>query len=96
MTSDKRPLMKCGHTANAVIKSSAGVEIDPPKPICIICHGIMEGADIIDLTPPPLNGRKARCNYCENQTDSDLNLPFFKYEPQLLTDSYYCGCRGWN
>lgn len=49
------PMMKCGHAANAV--DSEG------KPVCVICHGIVDGATEIDESPPGLEGRKARCVY---------------------------------
>jgi len=49
------PLMKCGHTAQAV--DSDG------NPACIICHGITGGATEVDDSPPDLAGRRARCTY---------------------------------
>lgn len=76
------PLMKCGHTANA---ESNG------KPCCVICD-CFEIAD----TKPNLEGRKARCTYCNKMTDSSYNLPFFEYQANKTYDEYYCGCRGWD
>lgn len=82
------PLMKCGHTANAVSNG---------KPCCAICFGIDEGATEIADTVPDLTGRKAKCFYgCGKIADSSYSLPFFEYKPNSEYDSYYCGCEGWD
>lgn len=83
-----KPLMKCGHTANA--QTSDG------KPVCIICLGIVAGADEIADVQPDLTGRIARCNYGDSTTPSSFNLPFFEYRPDRTEDAYYCGCWGWD
>lgn len=81
-------MMKCGHAANAVTADG--------KPCCAICAGFTPDAEIIADTAPDLTGRKARCGYCGKLTDSKISLPFFEYRPDMDTDSYYCGCRGWD
>ena len=85
-------LMKCGHADNAV--NSYG------EPICAICAGFTEDAEIIDheIEDPyeGLEDREASCSYCGSRTESSWNLPFFEYIPGRDTDSYYCGCRGWD
>lgn len=79
-------LMKCGHTAQ-------GVNAKTQKPVCVICDctEIAEGL-------PALEGRKAKCIYgsCHNTADSSYSLPFFKHDPNIGTDQYYCGCMGWD
>lgn len=87
------PMMKCGHSANAV--NSKG------DPSCIICLGIHPGAEEIDENAPSLVSRKATCSYCGKAVPSNSNLAFFEYRGQgtrheSSTDSYYCGCRGWD
>ena len=78
-----KPLMKCGHIANA--KDGNG------NYGCAIC-GCHE---IADLTPS-LAGRKAKCTDCGRIVKSNENLPFFKYQPDEEFDTYYCGCWGWD
>ena len=78
----EKPLMKCGHTANA--------ETSDGKPCCVIC-ACFELAE----KQPSLQGRKAKCSYCGKIVDSNYNLPFFEYKQEQEYDSYYCGCRGW-
>ena len=82
-----KPLMKCGHTANA--ETSTG------EPCCAICAGFTEDAYIV-VPRPSLEGRKAKCSFCGNIVDSDYNLPFFEYKPENEYDSYYDGCGGWD
>ena len=78
-----RPLMKCGHIANAFDSNN--------NPCCAIC-GCYEIADVdVDL-----EGRKAKCSECGKITDSNINLPFFMYQPEEEYDDYYCGCFGWD
>ena len=43
-----------------------------------------------------LEGRKARCAWCNKKTDSCWDLPFFEYKPNKEYDEYYCGCGGWD
>lgn len=83
-------MMKCGHTSNAV--NGRG------DPVCIICLGIVSGADEVDENPPDFAGRVASCSYCRREQPSSnfRKLAFFEYRPSYKTDSYYCGCRGWD
>ncbi|MCX7709426.1 MAG: hypothetical protein N2484_06200 [Clostridia bacterium] len=39
-----------------------------------------------------INDRKCRCMFCGNMVDSDENLPYFKYRPLKVYDTYFCGC----
>jgi len=91
-----KPMMKCGHAANA--------ETADNKPACGICGCTELSEQEIDLT-----GRKARCAYygkvvklqgrtsrCESESESSTSLPFFAHKPESEYDEYYCGCLGWN
>ena len=86
-----KPMMKCGHAANAITMGSN-------KPCCAICVGIHQGAEEVDDNPPDLTGRMARCAYrnCQSKQKSITNLPFFESKPNEEYDEYYCGCRGWD
>lgn len=77
-----KTMMKCGHTA----LTTKG---------CPICIGLVAGAEEVADELPDLTGRKARCE-CGGTRDSDISLPFFTHRPDCDTDSYYCGCRGWD
>lgn len=81
---DDKPLMTCGHVANAVDAATH-------EPCCVICncHEIMQDK-------PDLTNRVAKCSTCGHITKSDFSLPFFEYRPNLQTDTYYCGCYGWD
>lgn len=81
----EKVMMACGHSANA--KTSKG-------PCCIICFGKPE-AEIM-VTPPDLSGRMATCAYCKNTRESSTSLAFFEHRPTRKTDTYYCGCYGWD
>lgn len=83
----ERVMMKCGHVAQSEING---------KPVCVICYGLTPDAEIVAETEPDLTGRKAKCGYCGKLTDSKTSLPFFEYRPDMDTDSYYCGCMGWD
>lgn len=92
------PLMACGHAANATTQAG--------QPVCAICVGIDSGS----RTPaavPDLTGRQAVCSYANGRSPhrpgdypspspSTLNLPFFKHRPSQDTDTFYCGCFGWD
>jgi len=84
-----KPMMKCGHTANGKING---------KPCCLICYGIKDGATEVakESDLPNLEGRVAKCAYCENTQPSSFKLAFFEYKSNEKYDKYYCGCRGWN
>lgn len=80
-------MMKCGHAANA--------ENGKGDPCCVICYGIVPGADEIDDSPPSLEGRMSKC--CNKSiVPSSPSLAFFKHYPDREFDSHYCGCRGWD
>lgn len=82
---EKPIMMTCGHTANA--KTSDG------KPCCVICscYTVDETKTLPDLT-----GRFAECTDCRKTVPSRFNLPFFQHRPNQQTDTYYCGCFGWD
>jgi hypothetical protein len=90
---DPHPMMECGHAANGI--SSATL-----APVCVICVGILPGAEIIAAAPPDLTGRTARCSYygqrCQNEKPSSPALAFFSHLPKQEHDQYYCGCYGWD
>lgn len=65
-----RPVMTCGHTANAVHKIKGGGE----EPACVICCCCE-----VDESPPDLTGRVAVCPDCRTERPSDYGLPFFQY-----------------
>lgn len=75
-------LMKCGHTANATVNG---------KEMCTICDCFEEADEM-----PSLEGRRAKCIYCNHTVKSSYDLPFFKYQPIYASDRFYCGCRGWD
>lgn len=76
-----KPMLKCGHTANAVDGEG--------KPACAICGCTEKGEE------PFLAIRKARCE-CGKIVSSKMTLPFFRHCPDKEYDSYYCGCWGWD
>lgn len=77
--------MKCDHASNS---TSDG------KPWCIICNcGIVEKEM---RENEGLENRFAKCSYCGSKTPSNWFLPFFEYRRDRETDSYYCGCGGWD
>lgn len=80
-------MMGCGHTANATRGDG--------KQVCVICIGIVEGADV-EVAAPDLTGRWAMCSCCKKSIKSGIGLPFFEYRSQSPYDIYYCGCRGWD
>lgn len=82
-----KPMMSCGHAANATDGHH--------NPVCVICVGIHPGARTI-ATTPDLTNRIAECGECNNTQPSSTKLAFFKHQPDRASDSYYCGCRGWN
>jgi hypothetical protein len=82
---DPKPVMTCGCVANAIM-AIGGEDYHA----CVI-HGT---TDIMDT--PSLTGRKARCDYCHKTVDSQVSLPFFRYQQNNDEDRYYCGCRGWD
>jgi hypothetical protein len=81
----EHPMMKCGHAANSTHNG---------KPSCVICFGIVEGADEIANTPD-LSNRKSKCS-CGNTVPSNTELAFFEYRPDREYDNYFCGCLGWD
>lgn len=84
-----KPMMKCGHAANAVRSGTN-------EPVCVICAGIVAGYDEI-ADSPDLIGRKAHCAYGNHAiVDSSTDLAFFEHHPEKESDIYYCGCHGWD
>lgn len=75
--------MKCGHIAYSFDNNG--------RPYCIMC----DCYDIADNIPD-LTERKAVCSDCGKIVDSNFNLPFFEYRKNRDTDSFYCGCMGWD
>jgi hypothetical protein len=83
----KAYLMKCGCGNSGAYR----ITTRGPAPICGI-HQEME-----TMSPPKdLHDRKASCFYCNTQCESDIALPFFRYQPSAETDQWYCGCFGWD
>lgn len=79
---DHKPMMACGHTAQGTVGALR-------QPCCVICYGINALATVI-ADSPDLSGRKAQCQYCGTTVESDLGLPFFKYQGTQDTDKYCC------
>ena len=88
MSKPTKPMMKCGHAANA--KKPDG------SPVCVICIGIKPEAEQVADEPPKLDGRTAKCAYCKSTVPSDTRLAFFEHKPEQPQDRYYCGCHGWD
>ena len=85
-----RPRMKCGHTANGTWGANR-------EPACVICAGISAGAYEVDDDPPSLEDRMMNCAYHrEPQIPTNPQAAFFEHRPDRDTDSYYCGCKGWD
>lgn len=96
-------MMKCGHAANATRKVNG-----EDFPCCVICAGIDPGADIVDDSPPSLEGRTSKCSSCKGvgkgrytgtvagTAPSSPDLPFFEHLPNSPFDKHYCGCWGWD
>ena len=85
-------LMKCGHIAN-------GITREGKHPVCTICIGTTPDAYMIEKEcegKEGLEGRIARCDYCNHSVESSWNLPFFKHLPDEKRDEFYCGCLGWD
>jgi hypothetical protein len=80
--------MECGHVANGIDRFG--------HPLCIICIGIDNGSTTVVSTLPNLSNRKATCGDCGKVVDSSLGLVFFEHRPKRETDTYYCGCCGWD
>lgn len=92
MATTVKPLMECGHTANAVTQEGA--------PVCIIDAGIVPGAYTVAASEPDLTGRMMTCNghrgSAPREVPSRAQAAFFKHQPDNECDSFYCGCWGWN
>lgn len=86
----KTKLMKCGHSANAIMTGTDGIKRD----CCAICAPHPTAFE--EATTPNLDGRIALCAYCRKEAPSNVDLPFFEYLPAKSNDRYYCGCRGWD
>ncbi len=78
-------LMLCGHAANGELPITG-------TPVCVICL-----CELVAAAAPDLTGRKAYCTYkCGSTAVSNLKLPFFAHNPAKPSDTYYCGCFGWD
>jgi len=85
------PMMKCGHAANS--RDQYG------NPTCVICVGIVAGAVVVAEDQPNLEGRMMICHYKPSghaDCPSDTSGAFFEYRPNEATDTFYCGCKGWD
>lgn len=100
---ETKPMMKCGHAANAHRALDAAV--NPGAPVCVICIGIAPGAEQVDADYQTAAGRMARCSYfprggkqgkCQEPQPSTTALAFFESRPDQPFDRYYCGCWGWD
>lgn len=80
-------IMKCRCSNSGAIRHTANGDI----PVCIShnCEDIMD-------PQPDVMGRKARCFYCLKTAPSLIQLPYFVYRPEDITDIFYCGCKGWD
>ena len=85
---EQNVLMKCGCKSQGVLEGTN-------KPVCVVHFGLTPDAEIIAPTPD-LTGRLAKCCYCNSVVPSNLDLPFFMYQPNKEMDSYYNGCKGWD
>ena len=85
-------LMACGHVAQAVDGKTG-------KPGCVFCFPDPKSTIVkrtIENMTDGLEGRKARCAWCNKKVDSRWDLAFFEYKPDKEYDEYYCGCGGWD
>lgn len=75
-------IMACGCAENTLVNGVSGCGL----------HG-----EIAIATPQPdVSERKAKCSACGELQKSGYKLPFFRYREKESTDSFYCGCRGWD
>lgn len=90
-----RYIMKCGHPDNTKLELPDGTKI----PACAICGCTDIKKEITELTEG-LEDRMAVCNQHKNGKPTPIpsrwDLPFFEYRPECDTDTYYCGCWGWD
>lgn len=94
-----RPMMACGCTADGTTNRTDGVDHEP-IPTCTLHHCAEQVPD------PDLTGRIAKCSERSGgklrqhpdgaPVPSVMTLPFFRHRPDAETDSYYCGCWGWD
>lgn len=91
MANNEYPLMQCGHVAQG--------KLEDGKPICVICAGNPQ-AEMVDKDTPDLTGRTAFCSGCKypvaTRKPSSFELPFFQHRPDRKSDTFYCGCWGWD
>ena len=84
----EKPMMQCGHAANATCEN---------EPCCAICAPSPQSFKVVDA--PDLSGRVARCSHysrCKSEKPSSMSLAFFSHHPDKQHDDYYCGCFGWD
>ena len=67
------------------------------EPVCVIHHGFIPEAFIVQNEKPSLEGRKAKCTSCHKEpVDSLYGLPFFEYKgPGSWTAINRCNYCGW-
>ena len=65
-------LMKCGHVSNAIDEKTK-------KPVCAICIGLTDKAEIVEENLPDITNRIAKCSCCENRQPSSFKIPFFEF-----------------
>lgn len=93
MTTQPKPLMKCGHQAN-------GINASTNEPVCVICIGLIPGAsEVAGWMSALLLDRQARCT-CGREFPStmalDDRLPFFEYRGEGSREALeYCGNCGY-
>lgn len=94
-----KPMMECGHAANATKENGK-------LPCCVICWPDARAITVVRTEDEPdLTGRMARCHYapkggprkkCKQDVPSEKNLAFFSHNKDSEVDSFYCGCYGWD
>lgn len=80
-------MMTCGCAAQGTLQLRG-------QPALVGC-GVHDCTEIADVAPD-LTGRMVTCRYGGNARPSSERLAFFKHQPNQPTDSYYCGCYGWD
>ncbi len=68
-----RPMMACGHRANATRTWPDGRETDA----CVICAGDPRADQIVE--GPDLTNREAECAHCRKRVPSTQAVAFFEY-----------------
>lgn len=85
---DRRPMMMCGHRANATNGSDG-------RPCCVICAPSQESMTV-DPNEPDLSNRQCICVDCKKVVPSTKAIAFFEHRPKEKYDTHYDGCYGWD